>query len=249
MKLYLSLLVLSVAFTSNAQSNYNVNPAANTKFDAKYSITITMDESKGKLSATSNAPIKTVLMDVYGKTNFAQRKRIRHNLLFHEPQNNFSYDLHLPKLKDKYCYWLKIYTQGGEFKEMLIMRKSGAPAVEETAEDLAANGEEQIAYDVPELTDRNPGNANDIGKPTSVQTNIICAAAAKKVKPLLLQTDGVHKVEINTATGIMKIWYSSDGSSLEDILDVIKKAGFAGGGGPATRKIASSCTGIVASKK
>ena len=58
------------------------------------------------------------------------------------------------------------------------------------------------------------------------ETNIKCEAGKIKVTKALKDMDGIFGVNIEVKTGLLKLYYSSDGSSFDDIIQTIRDNGF-----------------------
>ena len=61
---------------------------------------------------------------------------------------------------------------------------------------------------------------------TTIQTNINCTEGKNKVEGILKSQDGVKSVTADIKTGKIKLDYSSDGTSYNQILSLINEAGF-----------------------
>ncbi len=59
-----------------------------------------------------------------------------------------------------------------------------------------------------------------------IKTNIKCEAGKIKIIKALKELDGVFKVKIDIKTGLLKLNYISDGTSFNEIIDVILDNGF-----------------------
>ncbi len=59
-----------------------------------------------------------------------------------------------------------------------------------------------------------------------IKTNIKCEAGKAKIIKELKKLDGVFEVKIDIKTGLLKLNYSSDGSSFDDIINAILDNGF-----------------------
>ena len=61
---------------------------------------------------------------------------------------------------------------------------------------------------------------------TIINTNINCAAGKEIVERILKTQDGVQSIKIDISTGRISLVYSSDGTSYDEIINLINEAGF-----------------------
>jgi len=52
-----------------------------------------------------------------------------------------------------------------------------------------------------------------------------CANCANRVRNALLQVPGVIEAEVDHTAGLARVWYRSDGMSVEPLLDAVARAG------------------------
>ncbi len=90
----------------------------------------------------------------------------------------------------------------------------------------ATNSNKETTANTPKVEEEPVAAGDDDQAHPVLKTNIKCEAGKTKVIKALKALDGVFEVKIDIKTGLLKLYYSSDGSPLIDIIEEINKAGF-----------------------
>ncbi len=226
MKFVITLLFVSIVCIGYSQSIYSGLGGVESTYKDKYTFKATLDEKKQILSFETNAPVTVSTLEIYTPSELAVRKGKEFTNTYSKKGNLYYYDLKKAALKNKYAYWLKVSwgPNGAPLGEWFFKKKI-KPENEPTE-----TAEEKTAYQ----------QETDPTKPT-IKTNIKCEAGKTKVTNALKALDGVFEVNVDIKTGILKLHYSSDGTSLKDIVDEILKNGFDANGKKTTKLTANPC--------
>ncbi len=232
----LLLLVCSVSLSLNtiAQTAEYSSFGGNEKaFNDKYKLTAIMNEAGKKLDVKTTAPITKIILSVYSQQEMAVRKGTDHTQTFTKWPGTFTYDLNSAPYKDKFAYWLKVYTTDGLFTEYIYQKRK--------KETTIAKPAEEIIKPVPGENDEagEEIKTNDGG--TVIKTTISCKAGSEKVEAALREHEGVFDIKINISTGKLTIYYSSDGTPFKTILQTIRDNGFDANGLKSTKPATNPC--------
>jgi len=110
----------------------------------------------------------------------------------------------------------KTYTEKVKYTYTKI---TGGPGKKEVSEAKVEKPEKEA----PAFRD---GKAHSDPSEPIIKTNIKCEAGKIKIIKELKKMDGVFEVKIDIKTGLLKLNYSSDGSSFDDIINAILDNGF-----------------------
>lgn len=217
---------LTAALSLSAQtSKYGGMAGQNAAFNARYKLSVTLDEQKNKLSFETDAPLQKVTFTTYTVQELSVRNGKEYVKNFSSPGHSLSYDLNQAIYKNKQAYWLKFYTTDSLFEEYYFQKRTVAPAP--VNEEPPVDSDEEI---------RNADGA------TVVKTNITCAAGKSKVMAALKELEGVTDVQIDIKNGQLVITYSSDGTPYTEIINTINQNGFSANGKVSNNKAANTCT-------
>ncbi|MEO5941796.1 MAG: heavy-metal-associated domain-containing protein [Ferruginibacter sp.] len=188
-----------VAFS---QQKFSSVPGQEAAFNAKYSLSASIDEQTMILKFITNAPVSKAILSTYTKAQLAVRKGTDNIYPFNTPVKEYQFKLNAPVYKGFFAYWLKIYTSDGLFQEYYFQQKS-VPAIKQPVTD---RGQEASG--------------------TKIKTNISCKTGADKTISALKKLDGVFSVSVDIKTGVLTIDYSSDGTPYSGIVEEINNVGF-----------------------
>ncbi len=208
------ILIASITF---AQTKYSATPDIQPEYKDKFTFTAKLDEKTNILSFETNAPVSVVTLETYTPEELAVRKGKEYLNTYTKKGKVYSYNLKNPLLKNKYAYWLKVSwgNNGAPLGEYFFrLRKTETPTINTTPMPIEKIEEEVTA------------GSNDDGARPVIKTNIKCEAGKIKITNALKKMDGVFDVKIDVKTGILKLHYSSDGTPLNDIIEVILNNGF-----------------------
>lgn len=211
-----ALLILMASITF-AQTKYSTTPDIQPEYKDKFTFSAKLDEKTNVLSFETNAPVSVVTLETYTPAELAVRKGKQYLNTYVKKGQVYSYNLKNPLLKNKYAYWLKVSwgENGAPLGEYFFrLRKTETPTVNTTPIPVEKN-EELVAAE-----------SNDDATHPVIKTNIKCEAGKIKITTALKKMDGVFDVKIDVKTGTLKLHYSSDGTPLNDIIDVILNNGF-----------------------
>jgi len=210
----LFILLISPAF---AQKKYSVTADIQPEYKDKYTFKATLDDKTNILSLETNAPVTKVLFSTYTPEELAVRKGKEYTNTFTKKGRIYSYDLKKPLLKNKYAYWLKLFLDNNEslVAEYFFRKKNSEKIVSKVPEP-------KVEIEVVPTDDK---TEDDQSRPV-LKTNITCEAGKTKVIKAVKVLDGVIDIKIDIKTGLLKLYYSSDGSPLIDIIEEINNAGF-----------------------
>lgn len=207
--IFLQLLAL-LAISSFAQPIYSSTGGIETPYKGKYKFTAKLDEKTNTLSFETDAPVTKAILGIYTPEELAVRKGKEYTNGYLKKGQKFSYDLKKSLYKNKYAYWIKIYTANGMLGEYFFKKREEVKVV--VTEPKPVEEKETVPSDDP-------------SHPV-IKTSINCEAGKIKVTTALKELDGVFEVKINIKTGILNLHYSSDGTPFNDIVETILDNGF-----------------------
>lgn len=216
-KTNLFALLIFMASITFAQTKYSTTPDIQPEYKDKFTFTAKLDEKSNILSFETNAPVSVVTLETYTPEELAVREGKEYLNTYTKKGQVYSYNLKNSLLKDKYAYWLKV--SWGE---------NGAPLGEYFFRQRKTENPSIITTPVPKekIEEAVAAVPNDDAAHPVIKTNIKCEAGKTKITNSLKKMDGVFEVKIDIKTGILKLHYSSDGSSLTDIVETILINGF-----------------------
>ncbi len=207
--MFLQLFILLV-ISSFAQPKYSSTGGIETPFKDKYKFTAKLDEKTNTLSFETDAPVTKAILGIYTPEELAVRKGKEYTNGYLKKGQKYSYDLKKSLYKNKYAYWIKIYTAKGMLGEYFFKKREEV---------------KMVVTEPKPVEEKKPVSADDPSHPI-IKTNINCEAGKTKVTAALKELDGVFEVKINIKTGILNLHYSSDGTPLNDIVEAILDNGF-----------------------
>ncbi|MEO5948076.1 MAG: heavy-metal-associated domain-containing protein [Chitinophagaceae bacterium] len=199
-----------LALIASAQPKYSSTGGIETAYKGKYKFTAKLDEKTNTLSFETDAPVTKAILGIYTPEELAVRKGKEYTNGYLKKGQKYSYDLKKPLYKNKYAYWIKIYTSKGMLGEYFFKK------IEEV---------KVVVTDPKPVEETEPVPADDPSHPV-IKTSINCEAGKLKVIKALKELDGVFEVKINIKTGILNLHYSSDGTPFNDIVETILDNGF-----------------------
>ncbi len=207
--LFLSLSLM-LGYSVIAQPKYSSTGGIETAYKGKYKLTAKLDEKTNTLSFETDAPVTKAILGIYTPEELAVRKGKEYTNGYLKKGQKYSYDLKKSLYKNKYAYWIKIYTSKGMLGEYFFKK------IEEV---------KVVVTDPKPVEETEPVPADDPSHPV-IKTNINCEAGKVKVTKALKALDGVIEVKIDVKTGILNLYYSSDGTPLIEIIEEINNVGF-----------------------